>query len=97
MTEAILSKGKVRKFEIPAQTAASEWLKGFQKSSNDLRKLASTCVEWPNETQVGRTCVQNLNMFKSNASRRKSSQVNASGWPNGMQVSASNKTCDDLR
>ena len=46
----------------------------------------STCAEWPNGKK---TCVYlrpNLTSTKVNASPRKSSQVNASGWPNETQV-----------
>ena len=51
------------------------------------KNLASTCVEiWtrPKLTQV-------------HASRRKSMQVDVSGWPNKTQVERKSKTCVDLR
>ena len=46
-----------------------------------------TCAGWPNGKKLVSTCVQILvNASPCNASPCKSPQVNASGWPNEMQV-----------
>ena len=60
----------------------------------------STCAGWSNGKKLASTCVQIWARPKSSqvhASRRKSMQVNTSGWPNETQVERKTKTCVDLR
>ena len=52
-------------------------------------QLVSTCVGWPNGEKLVSTCVRIW-------TRPKSTQVNASGWPNETQVERKSKTCIDL-
>ena len=56
-------------------------------------QLVSTCVGWPNGENLRRLAYE----FELDQSKRKSSQVHASGWPNEMQVERKSKTCVDLR
>ena len=56
-------------------------------------QLVSTCVGWPNGENLRRLAYE----FELDQSKRKSSQVHASGWPNETQVERKSKTCVDLR
>ena len=57
--------------------------------SMTAEKLASTCVGWKNGDKLSSTCMKIW-------TRLNTMQVDASRWPNGMQVCASFKTCTDL-
>ena len=60
----------------------------------------STWAGWPNSKRLASTCGQIWARPKStqvHAARRKSMQVDTSGWPNETHVERKSKTCVDLR
>ena len=91
-----LAKGGQTDSQVGSQVAESRkfhayhWLMRFYNN----RLLVSTCAGWPNGKKNLRLLASK---FELDQSQRKSSQVDASGWPNEMQFDRKFKTCVDLR
>ena len=94
-----LAKGGQTDSQIGSQITESrkfhayDWLMRFYNN-----RLLAINLCW---FAVGDQTVKNLrplaSKFVLDQSQRKSSQVDASGWPNEMQVECKSKTCVDLR
>ena len=91
--------GQLDKLQVDLQVAKSHkfhtyhWLMHFY----DNRLLAINLCR----LALGGQTVKNLSLlaskFELDQSQCKSSQVDASGWPNETQVECKSKTCGDLR